>query len=300
MVIAVASGKGGTGKTTVATNLALSVPNCVYLDCDVEEPDGHLFLNPAIVKREVVYRLIPQFDHEKCNFCGECARICQFNALTVLTEQVLLFEEMCHSCGACLYICPMDAIQEIKRPIGSIQMGKVSPENTEFVRGCLNIGEMMPGPLIEKVKGKIQSRKLNILDASPGTACPMVEVVKDTDYCILVTEPTPFGLNDLKIAVRVMRILDQPFGVVLNKYKGNSRIIEEYCQFENIPILVKIPFDRQLAEAYSWGEPAVRKFPEMKLIFEKLIQEIKNNVKKIEDPGRYRLKNKSFVLNNSS
>lgn len=294
MKIAIASGKGGTGKTTVATNLALLVPNCVYLDCDVEEPDGHLFLNPTIVKREVVSHLIPQVDYKKCNFCGECARVCQFNALTVLPAQVILFEEMCHSCGACLYICQMDAIIEIKRPIGSIEMGKVSPENMEFVSGCLNIGEMIPGPLIEKVKNKIQNNKINILDAPPGTACPMVEVVKDTDYCILVTEPTPFGLNDLKLAVQVMRILNQPFGVVINKYNRKSKIIDEYCQFENILILEKIPFDRQLAEAYSWGEPAVRKFPEIKLIFQKLIRKIKNRIKRINNPGRYKLEIKSF------
>jgi MinD superfamily P-loop ATPase len=295
MNIAVASGKGGTGKTTVATNLALSVPNSVYLDCDVEEPDGHLFLNPLITKREEVYRLLPQIDHEKCNFCGECARICQFNALTVLAEEVLLFEEMCHSCGVCSYICPMNAIKEVQRQIGAIQMGIVSPENAGFVRGCLNIGEMMPGPLIEKVKSKIQTGKVNILDAPPGTACPMVEAVKGTDYCVLVTEPTPFGLNDLQLAVQVMRILSQPFGVVLNKYQANSVIIEEYCRYENIPVLLKIPFDRQLAEAYSRGEPAVRKFPEMKLIFKNLIREIKNNLQGLEKTGNIALNINSKV-----
>lgn len=274
MIVAIASGKGGTGKTTVATNLALSVSGSVYLDCDVEEPNGHLFLKPVIEKEEKVSRLLPRFDDEKCTYCGECANVCQFNALTVLPRQVLLFEEMCHSCGVCAYFCPENAIKEMEQPMGTLRIGKIPPENSSFVEGCLNIGEMMPGPLIAKVKEKVQPEKLNILDAPPGTACPMVEVVRHTDFCLLVTEPTPFGLSDLKLAVEVMRILNQPFGIVINKDNQDSTMMEEYCRFERIPVLLKIPFNRQLAEAYSRGVPAVGVFQEMKITFQNLFDEI--------------------------
>lgn len=267
MNIVIASGKGGTGKTTVATNLALAIKDAVYLDCDVEEPDGHLFLDPIIKHTKVAVRLLPEIDYQRCNFCGRCAEICQFHALAMLPEKVLLFEEMCHSCGACAYCCPQSAIWEEEHAMGIIRSGYVSPEGNGFVEGRLNIGEMMASPLIRQVKALTQAHKVNILDAPPGTTCSMVEVVRDADYCLLVTEPTPFGLHDLKLAVKVLRILQRPFAVLENKAIQKNDLISNYCRIERIPLLLRIPFDRKLAEAYSRGEPAVRVFPHLKQEF---------------------------------
>jgi MinD superfamily P-loop ATPase len=275
MNIVIASGKGGTGKTTIATNLALSVLNSVYLDCDVEEPNGHLFLNPVIEVTETVFRLIPEIDTQKCTYCGECACICEYNALMVLKNHIMVFKEMCHSCGVCAHFCPENAMQEIKYPIGILQKGKIKPSNNLFFGGSLNIGEMMAGPLISAVKKQAQKDKLNILDAPPGTACSMVETIRDADFCLLVTEPTPFGLHDLKLAVNVVRIVGIPFAVVINKFQKDRKLINEYCKTENIPVFMELPFDRRLAEAYSVGQPAVKIFPELVDQFRDLITKIK-------------------------
>ncbi len=274
MRIAVASGKGGTGKTTIATNLALSVTEAVYLDCDVEEPNGHLFLNPDIEKKESIARLLPEFNYDRCDFCGECSRVCEFHAIMVLPKQVMLFDELCHSCGACSYLCPQNAIREVGKSMGVLREGTIYPEECGFVEGCLNVGEMMASPLISRVKAKTRTGAVNILDSPPGTACSMVETVRDADFCLLVTEPTPFGLSDLRLAVEVLRVVDLPFGVLINKSIESSTLIEEYCEEEQVPILMKLPFDRRLAEAYSRGEPAVRLFPELKSRFQELLQDI--------------------------
>ncbi len=274
MNIAIASGKGGTGKTTIAINLALSLKNTVYLDCDVEEPDGHLFLQPIMEQSQTASRLLPEINYKKCTYCGHCTEICQYHAFTMLPGQVLLFAEMCHSCGACTYYCPEGAISEKKRPMGMVRSGYVAPEGTGFVEGRLNIGEMMAAPLIRQVKAWADPQKINILDAPPGTACSMVEVVRDADFCLLITQPTPFGLHDLKLAVNVLRILQIWFAVAENKAMDQNELISQYCHSEGIPILQKIPYERRLAEIYSQEKAAVRVFPDLKKKFSMLYRKI--------------------------
>jgi MinD superfamily P-loop ATPase len=274
MIISVASGKGGTGKTTIATNLVLSIPNSIYLDADVEEPNGHLFLNPIILDEKVISRKIPEIDYNRCNFCGVCARTCEFHAISVLPKMVLVFDELCHSCGACSYFCPEKAIVEVDKPLGLLRTGEILPEKKSFYEGRLNIGEMMASPLIAELKQICHPNKINIVDAPAGTSCSMVESVSETDYCILVTEPTPFGLHDLKLSIEVLQFLEIPFGVVINKSQKESDMIEDYCSETEIPVLLKLPFDRRLAEAYSRGEPAVKLFPDLKNRFNELYEKI--------------------------
>jgi MinD superfamily P-loop ATPase len=274
MIISVASGKGGTGKTTIATNLVLSIPNSIYLDADVEEPNGHLFLNPIILDEKVISRKIPEIDYNRCNFCGVCARTCEFHAISVLPKMVLVFDELCHSCGACSYFCPEKAIVEVDKPLGLLRTGEILPEKKSFYEGRLNIGEMMASPLIAELKQICHPNKINIVDAPAGTSCSMVESVRDADYCILVAEPTPFGLHDLKLSVEVLQFLEIPFGVVINKSQKESDMIEDYCSETEIPVLLKLPFDRRLAEAYSRGEPAVKLFPDLKNRFNELYEKI--------------------------
>ena len=202
MKIAIASGKGGTGKTTIATNLALSLDNVQLLDCDVEEPDSHIFLNMKLQKIEEVSISIPKVDKQKCDFCGDCAKFCQYHALAVVKNEVLFFSDLCHGCGGCTLVCPKNAIIEEKRVIGIIE--GANNGNLEFYQGLLNIGEAMATPIIGTLKSKIKKKKTAILDSPPGTACPVIETVNETDFTILVTEPTPFGLHDLQLAVEVL------------------------------------------------------------------------------------------------
>jgi MinD superfamily P-loop ATPase len=287
MIISVASGKGGTGKTTIATILVLSIPDSIYLDADVEEPNGHLFLNPTILVEKVISRKIPEINYDRCNFCGVCTQTCEFHAISVLPKMVLVFDELCHSCGACAHFCPEKAIVEVDKPLGLLRTGEILPEKKSFYEGRLNIGEMMASPLIAKIKQICHPNKINIVDAPPGTSCSMVESVRYTDYCILVTEPTPFGLHDLKLSVEVLQFLEIPFGVVINKSQKESDIIEEYCAGTRIPVLLKLPFDRRLAEAYSRGEPAVKVFPELKNqfvdLYEKILKDLRmRKLKKVK------------------
>ncbi len=251
MVISVASGKGGTGKTTVSVNLAKSIDNSVYIDCDVEEPNGFLLLKPNINKVANIYKKLPQIDISKCNFCGKCKRVCEFNAIIKLADEILIVEEMCHSCGACAYFCPKKAISEIDKSIGVINSGFSG--NCLCLEGVLHVGEISASPLIKELKKKIDRSKTTIIDAPPGTSCSMVETVKDSDFCILVTESTPFGLNDLTLAVEVIKNLNIPFGVVINKYDSNYKELEDYLNSNNINTLLKIPFDKNIAELYSKG-----------------------------------------------
>lgn len=228
MKIAIASGKGGTGKTTIATNLALSLDNVQLLDCDVEEPDSHLFLDLNLEKIEDVYIYTPKIDLEKCDFCGRCSKFCQYHALAVMKNNVLFFPDLCHGCGGCTLLCPKDAITEEKLVIGIIEAGK--KDDLEFYQGLLNIGEAMATPVIGVLKTKMENEKIVILDSPPGTACPVIESVNEADYTILVTEPTPFGLHDLKLAVEMLRTLKIPFGVIINRDGIGDDKVEVYCK----------------------------------------------------------------------
>jgi MinD superfamily P-loop ATPase len=278
MIISIASGKGGTGKTTVAVNLALSLKkeSTQLIDCDVEEPNSHLFLNPSIHPVTSVGISVPRIDESKCNYCSKCAQVCEYHAIAVILKNVLVFDELCHGCGACSYLCPEKAIFEVEREIGIVQEGKAN--GIDFVNGVLNVGEPMASPLIRRVKGKIQKEKIVILDAPPGTACPVIETVKGSDFCLLVTEPTPFGLNDLELAVGMLEKLGIPKGVVVNKADVGDREVWDYCQSENIPILMEIPMDRQIAESYSKGIPIVVENPSYIQKFEGLFEKIKNYI----------------------
>lgn len=263
--ISVASGKGGTGKTTVSVGLSLSIPNVQLLDCDVEEPNSHIFIKPEIKTKAPVYIPVPEIDLEKCNFCGRCAEVCEYNAIAVLKDNVLVFPELCHGCGACSALCPQGAIREIKREIGVVEIGTKS--DLQFIHGRLNIGEAMSPPLIRAVKAYINPTRTAVIDAPPGTSCPVIESIKDSDFCILVTEPTPFGLNDLILAVEVLRKLKIPFGVIVNRSDLGNKDTHDYCRKEGISILMEIPFKKEIAVAYSKGTAFVEEMPEYKKEF---------------------------------
>ncbi len=272
MIISVASGKGGTGKTTISTSIALSLGKVQFLDCDVEEPNAHLFLKPEKENTESVYVKVPEVNRDLCIYCGECGKICRFHAIVSVKKSVLLFSQLCHSCGGCMAVCPVNAIEEVQREIGVIESGKRG--DIEFHHGILNIGEAMSPPLIKEVKKKINREKTVIIDAPPGTTCPVVETVRGTDFVILVTEPTPFGLNDLEIAVGMTRIMKIPFGVIINRGDiGDDRVVK-YCKKENIPVLLEIPNERKIAEGYSRGITLVETCPEWKDKFKKVIEGI--------------------------
>ena len=276
MIISIASGKGGTGKTTVATNMALSIGDCQLLDCDVEEPNAHIFLKPQITESRPVGIPVPQVDLEKCTYCGKCAEVCQFSAIAVIKKNVLIFPELCHGCGACSLLCPENAITEVNRKIGVLEIGK--SDGIRFIHGILEISEAMSPPLIRAVKDAANNDSITIIDVPPGTSCPVIEAVRGSDFCLLVTEPTPFGLNDLTLAVEMLRVLSIPFGVVVNRSDVGDEKTDEYCQKERIPILLKIPMDRELAVSYSKGTQLVSARPEWKTTFVKLFEDMKRMV----------------------
>ena len=274
MIISIASGKGGTGKTTVSTNLALSLGAGVQLlDCDVEQPNAHLFIHPVFESTTTITVPVPEIDMDKCTLCGKCSEICQFNAIVVIGEIVLAFEELCHSCGGCMEICPETAIVEKGRALGVIQKGRYN--GIEFLHGKLKVGEAMSPPLIRKVLSCADQNRIRIVDASPGTSCPVIETMKGADFVLLVTEPTPFGLHDLQLAVGAVKILDIPCGLVINRSDMGDEKVKEYAVDENLPILMEIPFDRRIAEAYSRGDMIVDVMPQWKAKFLELYEKIK-------------------------
>ena len=280
MIISVASGKGGTGKTLVATSLALSLKDdykVQVFDCDVEEPNDHIFLRPVISRIEVVGIPVPKVDERKCTYCGKCAEVCVYHAIAVFPQNVLVFPHLCHGCGACSYLCPEKAIIEEGKEIGTVESGHT--DEIDFIQGRLNVGEAMPTPVIRKVKEMVTHEGVSIIDVSPGTSCPVVESIKGSDFCLLVTEPTPFGLNDLILAVETVKKLEVPCGVVINRAGLDDGKIEDYCLKEHLPILLTIPLDTDIARFYSKGVTLVEGLPQWKVKFSGLysrIQELVN------------------------
>ncbi len=279
MRIAVASGKGGTGKTTVAVALSMAVSEKVlYADCDVEEPNGSIFLRPEISRTEKVLVEVPEIDEEKCISCGKCAKFCQFNALVSLGTPPLVFPELCHSCGGCAIVCPTDSISWKKVSIGEITVGSADSGRVSVIQGKLNVGSSLAPPVIRQVKSHIADDILTVIDCPPGTACPVIESLDGADYVLLVTEPTPFGLHDLILAVDTVRVLGMPFSVVINRFDEGDDGVENYCKNEKIHIMAKIPHRRSMAEVYSRGGILFDAIPEMLDLFKSIPQMIERGI----------------------
>lgn len=279
MIISIASGKGGTGKTMLSTSLALAYrrnrgERLLFLDCDVEEPNASIFLKPLIGGRREITVPVPVVDMKKCTACGLCSDVCEYNAIMVNRKgrQVYTFHQLCHGCGACWVMCPEQAISEGERMVGVVEWGEA--DGIDFAEGNLRVGEAMAPPLIRSVKERLEGRSDAILDCPPGTSCPVVTSVRGSDYCLLVTEPTPFGLNDLKLAVDMVKALGVKAGVVINQSDIGDSGVREYCGSERLPVLAEIPYDRKIAEGYSRGVPAIKSGAIYEKIFADLLHAI--------------------------
>ncbi len=274
MIIAVASGKGGTGKTTISVSLSLSLNRGTFIDCDTEEPNAYIFMHPVIEKKDLFGIPVPEIDFDKCDYCGDCAKVCEYNAIFVGKDNVMVINDLCHGCGACTMFCPQKAIKEVSYPTGDIETGNAG--NIKFAMGRLHLGKAMATPIVRYLKRNFVNQNLTIIDSPPGTSCPVIESVQGSDFVILVTEPTPFGLSDLELAAGVVRELGLPFGVIINRSDIGDEGVENFLRMEHIPLLMKIPFNRKVAGGYAKGVPLIEIMPEMKGKFLRMYEEIKN------------------------
>ena len=278
-IIAVLSGKGGTGKTLVSVNLAASVKNALYVDCDVEAPNGHLFLKPELNKQEDVNVLLPFSNPAKCNGCRVCVDFCKFNALVYIKDQWKVFEDVCHSCGGCMLLCPQQAITEVPHTVGSIEQGL--SEDIQIISGILNIGEESGSPIIQKLLGYIEESERShvFIDCPPGSACIVMESIKDADYCVLVAEPTRFGVHNLEMVYRLVKLFDKPYGVIINKYTEEDDPVQKFCTENNIPILGRIPFSQEIGTMNSNGSIVARESDNYADLFATLLETIEREAR---------------------
>lgn len=278
MKIAVLSGKGGTGKTFISVNLARAADNATYVDCDVEEPNGHLFFKPKITKKLPITVLVPQVDEEKCTACRKCVDFCKYNALALTQNKLMIFYEICHSCGGCALLCPEKALTEKEREVGKIEVG--TSKNVTVLTGCLNTGEVSGVPIIKELMEKLPLRGTTLIDCPPGSACVVMESIRGADFCILVAEPTLFGVHNLAMIYELVTLFHIPFGVVINKFLPGENPAQRFCAEHKINILAQIPFDEELGSLNSKGYIVSDENKKYRQLFQKLLKTIEGEVAK--------------------